>query len=83
MARALLTDRQRELLTDPDVDPDRRYQAVSRIRRRIQDNLSEDCALLEEHHPELYAELLEVVCGEDAAAAVAGDSDTTLTKHSD
>jgi|GEM_PF-371842 len=81
MARALLTDRQRELLTDPDVDPDRRYQAVSRIRRRIQDNLSEDCALLEEHHPELYAELLEVVCGE--AAVEAGDSDATLTKHSD
>ena len=81
MARALLTDRQRELLTDPDVDPDRRYQAVSRIRRRIQDNLSEDCALLEEHHPELYAELLEVVCGE--AAVEVGDSDATLTKHSD
>lgn len=62
MARALLTDRQRELLTDPDVEPARRYQAVSRIRRRIENELSEDCDLLREHHPELYAELREVVC---------------------
>jgi len=64
MSRALLTNRQREILTDPDIDPDRRYQAISRIRQRIQNNLRDDCAVLEEHHPELYDELLDVVCTE-------------------
>lgn len=77
MSRALLTDRQREILTDPDVDPDRRYQAVSRIRSRIQNQLREDCALLEEHHPDLYDELLEVVCDEANDAAAAAEVDLT------
>jgi hypothetical protein len=77
MTRALLTDRQREILADPDVDPDRRYQAVSRIRRRIQNELREDCELLEEHHPDLYTELLDVVCDEADDAAAATEANLT------
>ena len=77
MTRALLTDRQREILADTDVDPDRRYQAVSRIRSRIKNELREDCAILEEHHPDLYAELLDAVC--DEASEATGPTEPDLT----
>ncbi|RLM96251.1 hypothetical protein [Haloarcula sp. Atlit-7R] len=58
--RALLTDTERELL-EAEEKSDRYYQAVSRIRRKIEEELSEDITILEEHHPELLDELLEVV----------------------
>lgn len=61
--RALLTDRERELIEgDDDGDDDLRYQAVSRVRRKIEDELTEDVTVLRENHPELYEELREVVC---------------------
>ena len=40
----------------------RRYEAVSRVRGRVNDELTTDIELLEEHHPELLDELREVVC---------------------
>ena len=63
--RALLTDTERELL-EGDAKSDRYYQAVSRVRRKIREELTEDMALLEEHHPELLAELQEVVCEDNS-----------------
>ena len=61
--RALLTDRERELIEGGDsVDEDLRYQAISRVRRKIEDELTTDVELLRESHPDLYAELHEVVC---------------------
>jgi hypothetical protein len=61
--RALLTDRERELIEGEDsVDEDLRYQAVSRIRRKITEELTEDVEILREKHPDLHAELHEVVC---------------------
>jgi len=61
--RALLTDRERELIEgEEDVDDDLRYQAVSRVRRKIDEELTTDVALLREHHPELYEELRDAVC---------------------
>ena len=61
--RALLTERERELIEgDDDGDDDLRYQAVSRVRRKIEDELTEDVTVLRENHPELYEELREVVC---------------------
>jgi hypothetical protein len=61
--RALLTDRERELIANAvEVEPSRRYQTVSHVRRRIKDNLTDDIAVLREHHPELFTELREVVC---------------------
>jgi hypothetical protein len=61
--RALLTDRERELIEGgEDVDDDLRYQAVSRVRRKINEELTTDVELLSEHHPELYDELREAVC---------------------
>ncbi len=61
--RALLTDRERELIEgDAGDEPDLRYQAVSRVRRKIEDELTTDVEVLRKNHPELYAELREVVC---------------------
>ena len=61
--RALLTDRERELLAGENVDdPNYRYQAASRIRNKIHDELADDIDVLAEHHPDLLNELREVVC---------------------
>jgi hypothetical protein len=62
--RALLTERDRELITNEE-SGNRRYQAISEIRSRINDELTTDVELLEENHPELLEELREVVCEED------------------
>lgn len=63
-SRALLTDLEREQIAW-DHGEDRRYQATSRVRRRINEELTEDIQVLEEHHPELLEELREVVCQGD------------------
>jgi len=62
--RALLTDRERELLKDEDAE-NQRYVAISRVRTKIKEELTEDLEILQQHHPDLYDELLKVVC-EDA-----------------
>jgi hypothetical protein len=59
--RALLTETEREQIAG-EHGSDRRYQATSRIRSRIQEELTDDIEVLEEHHPELLDELREVVC---------------------
>jgi len=61
--RALITDTERERLAGlADVDDIKVYQAKSRVRRRIQEELTFDVEILEEHHPELLEELRTVVC---------------------
>nr|WP_321164385.1 hypothetical protein [Halolamina sediminis] len=45
-----------------NVDEDLRYQAISRVRRKIDDELTTDVEVLRENHPELYEELRQVVC---------------------
>ena len=59
--RAILTDTERELLDSED-NSDRYYQAVSRVRRKINEELSEDLIIIEENNPELLEDLREVVC---------------------
>jgi len=61
--RALLTETEREQIAGDHGDQ-RRYQATSRVRRRIEEELSRDIAVLEEHHPDLLEELREAVCEE-------------------
>jgi len=61
--RAILTDTERELIQNEEKS-DRYYQAVSRIRRKINEELADDVDLLKEHHPTLFDELQEVVCEE-------------------
>ena len=61
--RALLTDRERELIEGGSNDEDDlRYQAISRVRRKIDNELTTDVEILRENHPELYQELRQVVC---------------------
>jgi len=59
--RALLTERDRELITDEDAG-NRRYQAISEVRSRIRDNMKEDVDILKANHPGLLEELRDVVC---------------------
>ncbi|MDG5821632.1 hypothetical protein QA609_22890 [Natronococcus sp. A-GB7] len=61
--RAILTDRERELIASDDTEEkEYQYQAASRIRNKIHDELPTDIDILEENHPELLKELREVVC---------------------
>lgn len=65
-SRGLITDTEAERISgEADVEDSKRYQAVSRVRRRIQEQLPVEIELLEEHHPDLLAELREVVCEND------------------
>lgn len=63
-SRALLTEKEREQIAG-EHGRERRYQATSRVRRRLKEELSEDIEVLEKHHPELLEELREVVCEEE------------------
>lgn len=60
--RAIMTSNDRDRIKgDTDLPEEKTYQAVSRVRSRIQE-LENDAKILEKHHPELYDELLETVC---------------------
>lgn len=59
--RALLTDREREVVSgEADVADSYRYQTISRVRSRF-DRLDADLEALE-NHGDLADELREVVC---------------------
>ncbi|MFW6434870.1 MAG: hypothetical protein ACOCY1_00670 [Halovenus sp.] len=65
-SRGLITDTEKERIAgEADVDDSKRYQAVSRVRRRIKEELPKEIELLEEHHPDLLEELRDVVCEDD------------------
>jgi hypothetical protein len=67
--RALMTDTERERIAGlTDVEDIKVYQAKSRIRRRIEEELTFDLELLEEHAPDLHEELVDVVCPDPAPA---------------
>lgn len=63
--RAILTEREREILSgeDPDVSDSYRYRVVSRVRDKIE-ILEKDLETLDQHHEGLAEELREIVCGE-------------------
>ena len=61
--RAILTDREREMLQAPREDrDDPHYVVISQVRTKIQEELDEDLEILRENHEELFNELQEVVC---------------------
>lgn len=63
--RAIMTETDREYISGAvDVDENKRHQAITRVRARIQHELPQDIAVLEEHHPKLLDELRDVVCGD-------------------
>lgn len=59
--RALLTEYERESLAGEHGDQ-AKYEAISRVRARIRDELTTDIDLFEEHSHELLDELREEVC---------------------
>jgi len=59
--RALITEKEREQISGEHGDQ-RKYEAVSRVRRRVREQLTEDVSVLEEEHPELLEEIQEVIC---------------------
>jgi len=62
--RALLTDREREIIAgEADISDDYRYQTISRVRARFK-RLEGDLEALEAHG-DLADELREVVCEEN------------------
>lgn len=79
-SRAILTETEREQIAGEHGDK-RRYEATSRARARVRDELAVDIEILREHNPDLLDEIREVVC---PAAAVdadpnAADRDTPET----
>lgn len=60
--RAILTDREKEILRgEADVSESYYYRVVTRVRQKIE-QLDEDLALLDEHHDTLGEEMRDVVC---------------------
>lgn len=59
--RALTTETEREYLRGEQGDQ-RMYEARSRVKRRIREELARDVELFKGDHPELLEELREVVC---------------------
>ena len=62
--RALLTETEREQLAG-EHGQQRKYEAVSRARSRMNHELTQDMELFAEHHPDLLDELREIVCREN------------------
>lgn len=58
--RGILTERDREIIPN-EPNNSRRPEVKTRIRNRI-DNLEDDLAIIEEHEPELAAEIRETIC---------------------
>ena len=71
--RALLTDREREIVAgEADVDDPYRYQTISRVRQRFS-RLEGDLEAMEKHG-ELADEVREVVCQEPKREVPENDS---------
>lgn len=62
--RALTTESEREYIRGEHGDQ-RKYEAKSRVKARINERLAEEVELFEEDAPDLLEELREVVCTED------------------
>lgn len=86
-SRGLITDTERDRISrKEDVDDAKRYQAVSRVRRRIKEELPEDVELLAENETQLLNELREVVCdpqrAEDGVVRFKGIENYGSGRHS-
>jgi len=62
--RALLTDREREILSgDADVTDNYRYSVESRVRTRLNDRLAEDVEIIRTMYPEIFDDVVyPIVC---------------------
>ena len=60
--RALMTETERQYISEEaDVEENKRYQAIARVRDRL-DSLEKDIDVLQNHHPELLSEVQDLVC---------------------
>ena len=78
--RALITETEYEQLAGKHGDK-RRYEATSRVRRRIDKRLTEDVEHLAEHNPKLLGEIREVVCPEHDGKTVTRRFDDETGLH--
>ena len=63
--RAILTDREKEILRgEADVSEKYYYRVISRVRDKVE-AVEDDLAILDEHHDTLGDELRDIVCDED------------------
>lgn len=63
--RALLTDREKEIISEEaDVSDNYRYKVESTVRNRVRKRLGDDIEFLEEHFPEVHELVIETVCEE-------------------
>lgn len=61
--RALMTETERSRIAEEvDVEDRKRYQAITEVRNRINEELTEDVKVLKKNHPELLKELQDIVC---------------------
>lgn len=61
--RALLTEREREILTgEADVSDNYRYKVQSTVRNRVRKHFSRDVDLLAEHFPEAHGLVIAAAC---------------------
>jgi len=79
--RALLTDRERELIADENAES-QRYVAISRVRTKIAEELPKDISILEEHHPDLLEELRDAVCENGQPEDIAINDSSSLSGDS-
>lgn len=64
--RALLTEREREILSgEADVSDNYRYKVQSIVRNRVRKHLGDDVAFLKEHFPEVYELVHSEVCDDE------------------
>lgn len=60
--RALLTDREREILAgEADVSDNYEYKVRSTVRNRVQKRFSDDVEFLKEHFPEVFETVVDAV----------------------
>lgn len=68
-SRAIMTDTERDRLAGvTDVDKIKVYQAKSRVRRRIEEELTLDVEVLAENHTELFELLRDTVCADETGS---------------
>ena len=61
--RALMTDREREILRgDADVTDNYRYKVESLVRNRVRKRFGDDVELLADHFPEVHEMIEREVC---------------------
>lgn len=60
--RALLTENDREVLAGEKGDQNRQRNVKWEVESRIEDELVSDVEVLQNHQPDLYDKLCEIVC---------------------